>query len=622
MPVRPCCASLEPRLLLNGTLTVNSNADNTDSDNTLTLREAILVADGRLGRELTAQELAQVRGGIFAVGQNWFDDIVFANGVGTIRPTSPLPALGSRDDVNGRMPDGTKVVLSGENAGGGASGLVLGDGFGTTNIVVDLVIRNFSSDGLFAEGPVGCLLTGLTVASNGGHGIVLVSGRPLDGIRTHPSNNQIGGGPFTPAAGMRNYVYSNGGDGIRLEKLPSAPSSRPVLPNVFLDNYVGLRDDAGDADFGNAGHGIHFVGASGNAVASNSVSPPRPNVVSGNGGDGIRVEGVGATSNIIQGNFIGTTPSGGARLGNDGAGVAIVAGAGFANAIGLSNTVSNNVIAANAVGVRIDGVGTNGASLTGNYLGTNRTGAPGLGNRGAGVLITGGAQNVFVGGINTGRNFIAGNAGPGVDVAGAGTDRNNVIGNYVGTVDGRTALPNAVGVRARDGAGAVQVADNRVGGNTGAGIEIIGTAGAESAALLRNAVGLGILTTTSPLPNGGDGIVVGGGARGVALDGNVVAGNLGSGIHLRDAGTDGTVLTNNSIGTGTPGTPLGNAGPGLRINGASNTRTVRLGAISGVNTIVFNGGAGVLVGAGSGNELTNVSVFANGGLGSTWRRAV
>src|SRR5207249_3172821 len=43
-------------------LTVNSLADNTTADNSLTLREAILVVDGTLGRSLTTSEQAQVTG--------------------------------------------------------------------------------------------------------------------------------------------------------------------------------------------------------------------------------------------------------------------------------------------------------------------------------------------------------------------------------------------------------------------------------------------------------------------------------------------------------------------------------------------------------------------------------
>jgi hypothetical protein len=43
-------------------ITVNSTADNTTADNFLTLREAMQVADGTLGRALTEGEQALVEG--------------------------------------------------------------------------------------------------------------------------------------------------------------------------------------------------------------------------------------------------------------------------------------------------------------------------------------------------------------------------------------------------------------------------------------------------------------------------------------------------------------------------------------------------------------------------------
>src|SRR5437762_8491173 len=81
------CAQLEGRVLLSGTLLVNTGDDNTAADALLTLREAILFADSRLGRELTAGEAAQVHvpaGGV--VGALSPDDIAFDNAVGVIRP--------------------------------------------------------------------------------------------------------------------------------------------------------------------------------------------------------------------------------------------------------------------------------------------------------------------------------------------------------------------------------------------------------------------------------------------------------------------------------------------------------------------------------------------------------
>ena len=40
------------------------------------------------------------------------------------------------------------------------------------------------------------------------------------------------------------------------------------------------------------------------------------NIISGNGGDGIDINGTGSLANLIEGNFVGTDASGNARLGN------------------------------------------------------------------------------------------------------------------------------------------------------------------------------------------------------------------------------------------------------------------------------------------------------------------
>src|SRR4051812_19315986 len=60
-PFRPALEPLEHRLAP-AVLTVNSTADNTTSDSALTLREALAVVNGNLGRSLSTAEKAQVSG--------------------------------------------------------------------------------------------------------------------------------------------------------------------------------------------------------------------------------------------------------------------------------------------------------------------------------------------------------------------------------------------------------------------------------------------------------------------------------------------------------------------------------------------------------------------------------
>src|SRR5215217_784705 len=121
---RHTCEPFERRVLLSGALVVNTTADDTAADALLTLREAILFADGRLGRPLTAGEAAQVRvptGGV--VGALSADNITFDDAVDVIRPAAALPPVGNLDTLNGLKSAGPKVILSGENTGPDARGL-------------------------------------------------------------------------------------------------------------------------------------------------------------------------------------------------------------------------------------------------------------------------------------------------------------------------------------------------------------------------------------------------------------------------------------------------------------------------------------------------------------------
>src|SRR5262245_24235006 len=87
---RPAVEALEDRLAP-ATLTVNSTADNTTADTSLTLREAVLLvntngnATTALGRSLTAGEKAQVKGTFGRSDTINFDPALTAGGPATIK---------------------------------------------------------------------------------------------------------------------------------------------------------------------------------------------------------------------------------------------------------------------------------------------------------------------------------------------------------------------------------------------------------------------------------------------------------------------------------------------------------------------------------------------------------
>src|SRR3954471_24032259 len=69
---RPTLEDLEGRLAP-AALAVSTVADNTTADTALTLREAILVVDGTLGRALTPGEQARVSGSVGSSNTIQFD---------------------------------------------------------------------------------------------------------------------------------------------------------------------------------------------------------------------------------------------------------------------------------------------------------------------------------------------------------------------------------------------------------------------------------------------------------------------------------------------------------------------------------------------------------------------
>ena len=144
-------------------------------------------------------------------------------------------------------------------------------------------------------------------------------------------------------------------------------------------------------------------------------------------------------NNVIEGNFIGTDPTGTLDRGNNGNGVDVGSGG---NLIGGITPAARNVISGNSgAGVGILAPAT---LVRGNYIGTNKSGTAKLGNT-QGVGVTLGGHNAVIGGsddddgtldgIVGARNVISGNDASGIIIntngngpLGAVTIRGNFIG--------------------------------------------------------------------------------------------------------------------------------------------------------------------------------------------------
>ncbi len=155
-------------------------------------------------------------------------------------------------------------------------------------------------------------------------------------------------------------------------------------------------------------------------------APADRNVVSGNS-NGIVVSRVPGT--LIQGNLVGTTASGDARLGNILA-LAVALETGVLTITG--NVVSANGSAINGFGISVGNLGVGGDHgylIQGNWIGTDATGTIPLGNDGYGIVMS--DKNVTIGGPAPGQgNIIAHNRG-GVAYSSSSAGHSPIRGNSI-----------------------------------------------------------------------------------------------------------------------------------------------------------------------------------------------
>jgi hypothetical protein len=481
-------------------------------------------------------------------GSNEIDFAIGEGGVQTIRPATNLPAITNPVVLDGTTQPGFAGIPLIELNGGGVTSEPVGLRVTAGNSTVrGLVINRFTSD--FSGRGTGIVLAGSGNVVQGNYiGTDVTGTHDLAndiGVFVSGSDNTIGG----TTAGARNLIAGNRGNpDLDLTTGVSVSGSG----NLVQGNYIGT-DVTGVQALGND-VGV-FISGSNNLVGGTTAEAR--NLISGNGTDGV---GIGGNGNLVQGNYIGTDPTGTVALGN-GYGVSL---GGSDNTIGGTTAGAGNLVSGNAQhGVSI-GFG-HGNRIEGNYIGTDWTGTAPLGNT-TGVSVSG--PNLVGGTAAEDRNLISGNRGDGVVISfGSGTQ---VEGNYIGTdMTGTAPLAN--------------------GGN-------------------------GVLIAFAATDN-----TVGGTSAGA---GNLISGNQRNGISIGQppgSGSDvtGNLMQGNRIGTDVNGTnPLGNGLNGvLVVSARAHGNTVGGEAPGAGNTIAFNGGDGVLVDTGTGNAILGNVVFANGYLG-------
>ena len=403
---------------------------------------------------------------------------------------------------------------------------------------------------------------------------------------------------------------------------------RLFADGVVESSYIGIDPNGSPA--GN-GVGVSMEGQFGRVGGSTGTTPGGPctgacNVISGND-TGVRIywsHSLYESNAIIEGNFIGTDPTGTVAVGN-GAGVIVSTSL---NTIGGVTPEARNVISGNHFGIRFLELEfldlqplTTLNVVSGNYIGLNAAGNAKLGNV-VGIDFDGGTDHL-VGGDQPGtRNVISGN-GTGVQIGTLGGQ--SVEGNYIGlNAAGDGKVGNEVagvavlnsdnnligGERALSSGARCEGPCNVISGNDGDGV-LINFSQSENNRIQGNYVGLNP-QGDSALGNGGYGIQVRnafdttiGGTAGVSASGpctgvcNVISGNAHHGIVIK-ASTAGkgerSGVAGNFIGLNPTGDSklFGNGSDGVLIFNASNNTVGGVGIGSG-NIISGNGGGGVVL---------------------------
>ena len=575
---------------------VVTTPSDSDADPGVSLREAIINANTNPGPDTITFNIPDI-----------FTKI--------ITPTSPLPALTDNDTtIDGYTQSGASPATAGSPAvlqvmiNGISTAASVGLNITSSgNTIKGLIINNFDLHGMAITGVgatgnvisgnyIGTDSTGNADQGNGGNGIYIASGasgnviggsspadrniisgnnqsgilitgtgtdtntvsgnyiginagggaslpNSLEGIRISggAEHNRVGGNTVAE----RNVVSGNAQAGIRLE-------GAETNSNVILGNYIGLAS-SGTGGVGGQDYGIYLLsGANHNVIGGGS--PGERNVISGNGDQGIYLNG--AHFNFISGNFIGTDPSGMTARGNFNG---ILLTGSNNNVIGGDTPGTGNVLSGNVVGI---GLSSDANTTRGNIVGLAVDGVTPLPNV-VGINILS-SNNIIGGSLPVHRNIVSGNTDEGIFIGGGfghPAENNVVSGNYIGTdVTGSVAVGNNLGISL-----ASTATNNVIGGDT----------------------------------PGSENVVSGNqwGIRFVGVAGNIIGNNI----------------KGNLIGTDPSGlNPIGNLHNGVHFG--VNTQGNFVGPH---NTIAFNGedGVGVDSPTAQSNFITRNRIFANGGMG-------
>jgi hypothetical protein len=322
----------------------------------------------------------------------------------------------------------------------------------------------------------------------------------------------------------------------------ASPNTKAVGNNAALKVVLDGSNAGGD--------GLAIDGASGSVI--------KGLVINSFGNTGIDVFG-DSVGIRIEGNFLGTDPTGTLDKGNGNDGVSLFDSPRQA-VVGGTTPAARNLISGN--GDQGIDLGTSAApggqpeehSIRGNYIGTDRSGTKDLGNVKCGVSLFRTEGNTVGGTTAATRNLVSGNGG-GVCLFDASDT--HVLGNRIGTTASGTGALGNDNEGVFIGGFAEFSSDNRVGDGTAAGSNTIAF-------------------------NGRDGIVVGDDSTGNRFSRNSIFSNGGLGIDLLGPGENFTtdVATPNDPGDADTGPNDLQNTPVISSAKTSSTKTTITGKLS------------------------------------------
>jgi trimeric autotransporter adhesin len=506
------------------------------------------------------------------------------------------------------------------NLGGQPSNVISGNGGNGIGIYG-------ASGNRVAMNSIGTDATGTLRRGNAKNGIL---------VTNRAARNFIGGtvtGGNDPTAGVivrppqGNLISGNGANGVLINK--------GSTQNLLSGNFVGTSA-SGNSALGNRLDGVAIEKADGNLLIGCTLQD-QPfvyyNVLSGNGGNGLRI--TDSNNTTVHANFMGAGADNAAIVPNGGDGL-LVSGTSRNTQVGgvipLGNVISGN----NQNGIEVSDKASGFVSFN-TFAGTFAFGgaAP---NRRDGILVT------STGGNNLIRTcIVSGNLGNGIEIGGQATGV-QVTETAVGTNSSiQAAIPNlgsgiVISGHAHDNAiGGFQPSVEphvTISGNLGYGIEITGSA--HNNVVFHTVIGTNA-EGTAALPNARGGILLGPGTSSNTIGGGSVAvrnkilDNVGPGVTIQSS--TGNLVLGNEIGGNAQGgvamsdgrknvigsagegnTVAGNGTFGLYIAGDSRGAKVQDNEVdgNGTNGVLLGGARGLTIGGstpGSGNRIIGNRAF-------------